>query len=328
MRNPADKLRIIGIVVIAFGVAFGSAGLTAPQQAIAQDRVNVVATTGQVAEIARNVGGELVDVTALMGPGVDPHLYSPSEGDLLTVIEAELILYNGLNLEGQFGEVFESLSGEKTIVAVADAIPEDMLLGSVDYAGAYDPHVWFDPSLWLYTIDAVAAALSEIDGDNADTYAANAESYRTEIEEFDARATAMLDTVPEAQRVLITAHDAFGYFGDHFGYEVIGIQGISTESEAGVSDIQDVAGLIAERQIPAIFVESSVNARTVEAVQASAADQGFDVIIGGELYSDALGDADSPEGTYLGMFEHNVTTITEALGGDPSVAAATPEVDE
>jgi manganese/zinc/iron transport system substrate-binding protein len=278
-------------------------------------QIQVVTTIGQIADAARNVGGDLVNVQALMGPGIDPHLYKASEGDVFTLLEADLILYNGLHLEGRMGEVLEKLSDEKTVVAVAEAIPEEMLLAPPEFQGQYDPHVWFDPTMWGFVVERIAQTLSEYDPDNAETYQANADAYLEELTALDAEWIAKIASIPEESRVMVTAHDAFNYFGRHFEIDVVGLQGISTETEAGVSDLQRVAKLIVERDIPAIFVETSVSPRTIEAVQAAVQDQGAEVTIGGHIFSDAMGEADTPEGTYLGMVEHNVNTITEALGG-------------
>lgn len=308
-----------GLAATGLGVLFG-AGLR--RRAFAQDGgLNVVATTGQVADAARNIGGGLITVTAIMGAGIDPHSYTPSEGDLERLFDADVILYSGLELEGRFTEVFDSLRSEKQVVGVAETIPAELRIASPQYPDQADPHVWFDPAIWDYAIAATSVALREADPDNAATYDANAAAYRAEVTSFATTAEATLATVPPERRVLVTAHDAFNYFGRRFGFEVIGIQGISTETEAGVNDLQNVAQLISDRRIPAIFVESSVSPATIDAVQAAVRDRGFDVVIGGQLYSDALGDEGTPDGTYLGMFTTNVNTIAVSLGGSAIGAA-------
>ena len=276
-------------------------------------RLGGVATIAQIADAARVVGGEHVRVEALMGPGVDPHLYKASEGDVTTLIEADLILYNGLHLEGKMGEVLERIGERRPVVAVGEAIPEDLLHQPPAFEGNYDPHVWFDVSLWIYAVGAVRDALIEVDPEHADAYEANAEAYLAELEALDAYALERIATIPAAGRVLVTAHDAFGYFGARYGIDVVGLQGISTESEAGIGDVRRIADLIAERGVRAMFVETSVSPRAVEAVRAAVRDRGGDVTIGGSLYSDAMGDDGTPEGTYLGMFRHNVDTIVWAL---------------
>jgi manganese/zinc/iron transport system substrate-binding protein len=280
-------------------------------------RLNVVTTTGMIADIAENVGGEFVQVTALMGPGIDPHLFKASAGDVNRLFEADIIFYNGLHLEAAMGEVLERFAESgATTVAVAEVIDPAVLKAPPEFDGFYDPHVWFNVTFWMETTDAVEAALSEMDPAHAEAYAANAEAYRAELEALDAYVAEQAARVPEGQRVLITAHDAFNYFGEAYGFEVRGLQGISTASEASTADVQELARFIAEREIPAIFVESSVSPRTVEAVQAAVRAQGFDVQIGGELFSDAMGNPGTAEGTYDGMVRHNVDTIVGALLGE------------
>jgi len=279
--------------------------------------IRVVATTGMVADIVQNVGGERVEVEGLMGPGVDPHLYKASAGDVNRLQAADVIFYNGLHLEAQMGKVFERMSGTDVVtVPVAENINPAELLAPPEFQGNYDPHVWFNVQFWMTAVEEVEAALAKMDPDHADVYAANAKAYLAELAALDAYVREQALRVPEDQRVLITAHDAFNYFGRAYGFEVRGLQGISTASEASTADMQDLARFIAERQIPAIFLESSVPPRTVEAVQAAVHDRGFDVQIGGELFSDAMGTAGTPEGTYIGMVRHNVDTIVGALLGE------------
>jgi manganese/zinc/iron transport system substrate-binding protein len=263
----------------------------------------------------RNVGGPRVAVEALMGPGVDPHLYKASAGDVIKIQNADVVMYNGLELEGRMIDIFERLSRTKPTYGIADAIPVERLRRPPEFEGAYDPHVWFDPNLWSYAVDEVARRLSELDPGSAGSYAANAVAYRAELVELDQYTRRQVASIPPSSRVLITAHDAFGYFGDQYGMEVRGLQGISTASEAGAADVQGLARYIAERDIRAIFVESSVPQATIEAVQAAVQARGKQVEIGGQLYSDALGEPGTPEGTYVGMFRYNVDTITKGLGG-------------
>jgi len=285
------------------------------------DPVRIVATTTQAADLARNVGGDRVEVESIMGPGVDPHLYRASEGDLLTMFEADVIFYNGLNLEGQMDEILGSLAEERPVVALGEAVPEELRLQSAQYQGEFDPHIWFDPTRWEYMVQAAAAALTAFDPEDAATYESNAASYIAQVQALDAESMARISSIPAEQRVLVTAHDAFNYFGDRYGIEVIGIQGISTETEAGIADLQAVADVIVQRKIPAIFVESTISPATIEAVQGAVRDRGAEIVIGGSLFSDAMGEDGTPEGTYLGMFRHNVQTIVTALGGN---ATATP----
>jgi manganese/zinc/iron transport system substrate-binding protein len=293
----------------------GGAPLDGPDAGrAAGGKVRVATTTGMIADIVRNVGGDRVDVTALMGPGTDPHYYKATAGDIQTLTGADVIFYNGLELEGRMTETFEKLAatGRKT-VAVAGGVPTEKLRQPREFQGRYDPHVWFDAKLWQHPVRAVEKTLSEMDPASATLYERNAAEYLAELEKLDAYARAQIAKLPEAQRILITAHDAFGYFGRAYGIEVRGLQGTSTTSEAGARDVQDLAKLIAERKVKAIFVESSVPPGTIEAVQKAVQARGWDVKIGGQLFSDAMGDAGTPEGTYVGMVRHNIDTIVAAL---------------
>ena len=287
------------------------------QTPIGERTVNVVTTTGMIADIAKNVGGERVQVTALMGPGVDPHLYKASEGDVLRLQEADVILYNGLHLEAQMGDVLERLNdfGIKT-VAVTDQVERSLLQSPPEFQGNYDPHVWFDVTLWMKAVQPVRDALVVLDPTSSSKYEANAEAYLAELAALHQYVLERANTIPSEQRILITAHDAFNYFGRAYGFQVRGLQGISTEAQAGTADVQALAAFIAEKQIPAIFVESSVPQRNVEAVQAAVQAKGFEVKIGGSLFSDAMGSEGTPEGTYIGMVRHNIDTIVNALTGD------------
>jgi len=280
-------------------------------------KLNVVTTTGMIGDIVKNVGGDYVEVISLMGPGVDPHLYKASEGDVTRLQSANLIFYNGLHLEAQMGEVIEKMNefGVKT-VAVTDMIDRSLLNASPTYPDQFDPHVWFDVSLWMKAVEQVKETLTEVDPANTSEYEANAESYLAQLSELHQYVLTQAETIPVEKRVLITAHDAFNYFGEAYGFEVRGLQGISTEAQAGTADVQELVSFIVERQIPAIFVESSVPQRNIEAVQAAVQDQGFNVVIGGSLFSDAMGTAGTPEGTYIGMVTHNIDTIVSALSGE------------
>jgi manganese/zinc/iron transport system substrate-binding protein len=279
--------------------------------------IRVVTTTGMIADVVKNVGGDRVSVEALMGPGVDPHLYKASEGDVIRLQEADVVFYNGLHLEAQMGKVLERLNefGKRT-VAVTDKIDRSLLESPPAFAGNYDPHVWFDVTMWMKTVDQVKETLIEMDPAHTAEYEVNAEVYLKELEALHQYVLDQAGTIPADQRVLITAHDAFNYFGRAYGFDVRGLQGISTEAQAGTADVQELASFIAEKQIPAIFVESSVPQRNVEAVQAAVQAKGFDVQIGGSLYSDAMGTAGTPDGTYIGMVRHNIDTIVKALSGD------------
>ena len=269
----------------------------------------IVATTGMIGDAARHISGQ--DVTALMGPGLDPHGHRATRNDILALSRADLVLYHGLNLEAQMLDLMADLSTRKPVVAVAESLDPARLLSDPDLPGRPDPHVWFDPALWADVTRAIEAAVAPFLPDVAE----KAASYRADIMGVGAYATRVLDSVPQDRRVLVTAHDAFSYFGRAYGFEVHGIQGISTESEAGLVRIGDIVNMLVTRKIPAVFVESSVSDRSIRALIEGAAAQGHKVVIGGALFSDAMGPAGSYEGTYEGMLDHNVTTIARALGG-------------
>lgn len=275
--------------------------------------IQIVTTTGHVADVVRNVGGQRVAVTALMGAGVDPHLYKASAGDVMTIQRADAVFYNGLALEGRMIEIFERLARTKPTYAVTDSIPREQLRKPPEFEGSFDPHVWFDPTLWSHTADTVAQRLAALDPQSAPLYHDNAARYKQALAELDAYTRQQIGTIPPQSRVLITAHDAFGYFGARYGMEVRGLQGISTASEAGAADVQTLAEFIAGRNIRAIFVESSVPQATIEAVLEAVRSRKHEVVIGGQLFSDALGETGTPEGTYAGMFRANVNTISQAL---------------
>ena len=276
-------------------------------------QVVVVCTTGMVADLAQRIGGDRVRVMGLMGPGVDPHYYKASRGDLAKLERADLILYNGLLLEGKMQDIFGKMARAKRIVAVADAIDKSDLLQPAELEGHYDPHIWFDVALWSKTVDSVVRALAEIDSEGAETYQHNGDAYREELAALDAWVTEQVEQIPSGQRVLITAHDAFGYFGRAYGIEVTGLQGISTVAEYGVNDVTGLVDFISERKIRAIFVESSVPERSIEAVRQGCLERGHTVSIGGTLYSDAMGGQGSGADTYVGMVKSNVETVVGAL---------------
>ncbi|WP_412060231.1 metal ABC transporter solute-binding protein, Zn/Mn family [Rubrivirga sp. IMCC45206] len=284
---------------------------------ISERPVDVVATTSMLADLAREIGGDRVTVEGLMGPGIDPHLYRPRESDVARLVGADIVLYNGLELEGKMGEVLEQVEGRGIVAEpVAEAIDEGSLLAPPEFAGNFDPHVWMDVSLWRRVATAVADALIALDPTHRETYLANAETYQARLTALDAWVRERVAEVPEDERVLVTAHDAFNYFGRAYGFEVRGLQGLSTATEAGTADVRDLAAYVAERRIPAMFVETSVSSRNIEAVQAAVRARGHEVVIGGNLFSDALGDPGTPEGTYEGMIRHNVETIVSALSGE------------
>jgi manganese/zinc/iron transport system substrate-binding protein len=283
--------------------------------ASAQERMTVVASTGMIADAAQQIGGDLVDVQALMGPGVDPHAYRQTRTDITTMAKADLVLWNGLFLEAQMEQFLLELGQDKPVIAVADSVPENLLIGHEDYEGRYDPHLWMNPNLWSRVVVNVRDAMIKVNPEGAQTFSANADAYLAEINDLARYTTEVLSSVPVESRVLLSAHDAFNYFGNAYGFEVTGIQGISTESEAGLKRIAELVDMLVTRDIRAVFVETSVSDRNIRALIEGAAAAGHTVTIGGELYSDAMGEFGTYEGTYIGMIDHNATTIATALGG-------------
>ncbi|WP_223229162.1 metal ABC transporter solute-binding protein, Zn/Mn family [Shimia marina] len=286
---------------------------------LADTALKVVATTGMIADTARRIGGDSVDVKGLMGPGVDPHAYRQTRTDILAMTKADLVLWHGLYLEAQMEEFFHDLEAKGNVVAVTDTLPRDLLRGHDDYADKYDPHVWMDPRLWVFVAERVQDALTQARPEQAAYFAENAEAFLADLNALSDYAQTSLTSVPQDARILLTAHDAFGYFGQAYGFEVMGIQGISTESEAGLNRISALVDMLVDRQIGAVFVESSVSDRSIRALVEGAAARGHEVTIGGELFSDAMGENGTYEGTYVGMIDHNITVISRALGGDAPV---------
>lgn len=281
---------------------------------LAARKIRVATTVGMVADIARNIGGERVQVTSLMGPGTDPHYYKATAGDVRVLDNADVIFYGGLELEGRMTEIFEKIAQNgKPTVPVSRDVPLGLLRQPREFKGRYDPHLWFDVTLWQRCAKTVAAELAKMDPQSAALYQKNAVAYDAALSKLHQYVQSQIATLPKNRRVLITAHDAFGYFGRQYGVEVRGLQGTSTTAEAGARDVQDLARVIADRKIKAIFVESSVPRNTIEAVQKAVGARGWDVAIGGQLFSDAMGADGTPEGTYVGMVRHNVDTIVKAL---------------
>ena len=278
-----------------------------------QKPIRVVTTIGMITDIVQNVGGDRVNATGLMGPGIDPHLYKASEGDVTRLAGADLIFYNGLHLEGKMAGVLERMQDQVKTVAVTHDIDRAVLLAPPEFEGAYDPHLWFDVALWMKAVERVRDTLIEVDKASAELYRANTKNYLAKLEELHNYVTQQAERVSPDQRVLVTAHDAFNYFGRAYGFEVRGLQGISTAAEAGTADVQALVQFIVERRIPAMFVETSVPRRSIEAVQAAVKAKGFSVEIGGQLFSDAMGSSGTPEGTYIGMVRHNIDTIVASL---------------
>jgi len=299
-----------GILILLI-LAFNYSCKNEPQK---NGKLNVVTTTTMITDLVKNIGGDHINVQGLMGSGVDPHLYKASEGDVTKLVNADIIFYNGLHLEGKLVEVFEKMGSQtKTPIALGEELDKNTLIGSDYFASNYDPHVWFDIDYFKQFVNKVTQVLSEKDPENEAQYKANQASYIHQLDDLQTKLKSIIDTLPKDKRILVTAHDAFNYFGKAYDFEVVGLQGLSTATEAGVQDVQKLSAFIIDKDIKAIFVESSVPKRTIEALQAAVKSKGHEVVIGGTLYSDALGNAGTIEGTYIGMFEYNVNTIVNAL---------------
>ncbi|NJL05388.1 MAG: zinc ABC transporter solute-binding protein [Chloroflexaceae bacterium] len=306
-------IMLVGITLM--GAACGAARAPVPA---APERLRVLVTTQQIGDAVQNVAGEQVELVMLLGPGIDPHTYIPTESDLRKFEQADVIFANGLHLEAQMDRVLAQLATRegKTVVQLGDQLDSTNLLSWEPEAGLpYDPHVWNDVRLWKEVVAAIATTLAEVDPSNAATYQANATTYAAELDALHAYLLAQADTIPAEQRILVTAHDAFGYFGRAYGFEVEAVQGLSTEAEASAADIQELAQIIIAGNVPAIFIETTISPRTIEAVQAAVQDAtGKPLLLGGELYSDAMGAPGSGTDTYIGMMRHNIDTIVAALG--------------
>jgi manganese/zinc/iron transport system substrate-binding protein len=276
----------------------------------------VVATTGMIADVAREVAGDCAHVTAIMKPGVDPHLYKARPSDVRAFYRADLILYSGYHLEGQLAEVLEAFGRRKPVLAVAEAAVPEEETHHIPGSNSVDPHLWMNVGFWARLPEVIADAIAELRPECAEALEARAERYAEELRALDGWVRASIATIPASQRVLVTAHDAFGYYSRAYGIEVASIQGISTQAEASLADVMDTVETVVARRVPAIFVESSINPRTIEAVLGAARAQGLETRVGGQLYSDAMGTAGTADGTYIGMLYHNTETITEALGGE------------
>ncbi|EDM45456.1 zinc ABC transporter, periplasmic zinc-binding protein [unidentified eubacterium SCB49] len=276
-------------------------------------KLSIVTTTTMLTDLVKNIGGDLIEVQGLMGAGVDPHLYKASEGDVAKLANADVIFYNGLHLEGKLVDVFEKMGSSKNTVSLGAVLPKEELIGSEYFASNYDPHVWFNISFFKQFANTVRIELSKVDPSNAAAFKENEKQYLMALDALEASVNTKIETLPEEDRVLVTAHDAFNYFGKAYGFNVVGLQGLSTATEAGVQDVQRLSQFIIDNKVKAIFVESSVPRRTIEALQAAVLSKNHEVVIGGSLYSDALGSEGTVEGTYIGMFTYNVNTIVNAL---------------
>jgi len=308
------KIPVLAAVFILAFVLLLLSGCIKKKPADSDGKLNIITTTTMLYDLAAAIGGEHVKVTALMGPGIDPHLYQASAGDVTKMQGADIVVYNGLHLEGKMGEIFAALARTgRNIICAEDGIDDSMLLSDEYNPDIHDPHIWFNVSIWKDVAKHAASRLAGIDPANAAAYYANLDKYLSGLDELENYIRGRVNEVPANQRVLVTAHDAFRYFGGAYGFEVLGLQGISTDAEAGTADVSRLAAFIAENRIKAIFVESSVPPRNIQALQAAVKARGFEVAIGGELYSDSLGDKDSAHDTYILTFKANIDTIVDAL---------------
>jgi len=278
--------------------------------------IGAVATVGMVAELVRNVGGEHVKVTQMMGSGIDPHLYKSTRDDVQMLLNCNIVFYSGLMLEGKMSDVLVKVGRGKPVVAVTESMDVSRLLEPDDFKGHFDPHVWMDVGAWSLAVDVVASALVKFDPKHAEQYLQNAKAYQEQLAELHEYGKRSIKTIPRDQRILITSHDAFNYFGRAYDLDVQGIQGLSTESEAGLQRINELVSLIVNKGVRSVFVESSVPRKNIEAIVEGVRSRGKQITIGGELYSDAMGKQGEYEGTYVGMLDHNITLVTRSLGGD------------
>lgn len=308
-RVKSTLLVVLSVMLVAVLSACGSAGL-APKD---DKKIKVVTTIGQIGDAVKNIGGEHVDVISLMGPGVDPHLYKATQSDVSKLMNGDIIFYSGIHLEGKMGEVFAKIKKDKPTYAISESIPKDRLRKDPAGKPQMDPHVWFDIDLWKIAIEQVRDGLIEYDPDHEEDYRQNAESYFKKLDQLKQESVAKIQEIPKDQRVLVTAHDAFNYFGAAYDMEVMGLQGLSTDAEYGLGDVQSLVNVLVDRNIKAVFVESSISEKSINAVIEGAKKKGHAVEIGGELFSDAMGEEGTEEGTYIGMYTHNVDTIVNAL---------------
>ena len=303
-------------MVIATTLTTGCTGTDAGPSGGDDTTINAVATVGMVADVVRRVGGPHVSVTQICGSGIDPHTHTPTRDDVQKFLSADAVFYNGLKLEGKMADKLAAMSESKPVVAIAEGIAKDRLLAPDEFEGHADPHVWMDVAMWSQTAAVVAETLASMLPDHAEMFARNAVEFERELSELDRYVRESIATIPESQRLLITSHDAFNYLGRAYDLQVEGIQGISTESEAGLRRINDLVDRLVDQNVAAVFVESSVNPKNIHALIEGARSRGHQVASGGELYSDAMGPDGTYTGTYIGMIDHNATTITRALGGE------------
>lgn len=309
-KLPTLAITVLILISLMLSSLIGDGAHMKPDK----NKLNIVTTTTMVYDITKQIGGERVSVTALMGAGIDPHLYQASAGDVIKLQQADAVIYNGLHLEGKMGEIFASVSAAgRSVICVGDGIDSKKLVENEENSGIYDPHIWFDVSIWQDGAKHIAAELIKIDAGGEQIYTENLEKYLCELEQLNQYVKDCTEQIPENQRVLITAHDAFGYFGRAYGFEVMGLQGFSTDAQVSAAELSRLAAFIAENKIKAVFIESSISPKNIQALQEAVKSQGFEVEIGGALYSDSLGDAQSGHDSYILTFKSNIQTIMSAL---------------
>lgn len=314
MKRKSVKLVSVMILALSMVLAGCASGEKKAEGAAEGGKITIVTTISQIAEPISVIGGDKVNVKSLMGPGVDPHLYNATQGDIQKLEGGDIVFYSGLHLEGNMIGVFEQIGKTRPVLALGDAIPKEKLLK--DEGGAIDPHIWFDIDLWKQGLSSAVDEMKKYAPDHAEYFENNKVKYFEELDALSQESKAKLAKIEKDQRVIVTAHDAFGYFGRMHDMKVVGLQGLSTEDEIGISDIDDTIQTLLEYRIPAVFVESSINPNSIKAVMEGAASKGLKVKLGGELFSDAMGQEGTPEGTYIGMYRHNVDTIYKALTGE------------
>ena len=310
-------LSLLAGVFLAGAVVSAQEVTPEPLPGCAEATINTLTTVGMIANVAEIIGGSCVQVTAMMGPGVDPHLYTATQSDVERLFDADIIFYGGLNLEARMSDVFVQVREglNKPTIPVAENIPQGLIQTTVQY-NSPDPHVWMDVRLWMYAAEAIRDGLAAYLPEQAEYFAQNADLYLQQMRDLDDYVREQIARIPEQRRVLVTAHDAFQYYSRAYDIEVYAPQGITTEAEVGVQDIRATIDLLVERDIPTIFVETSVSPDVIEAIIEGARDRGLEVSIGGSLFSDAMGEAGTPEGTYLGMIRANTDTIVAGLLGE------------
>ena len=312
MKKTITRITLLSIISILILAGCSKQSEQVEKEYSSENKMSIVATTGMIGDVIANIGGDRVTVYSMMGPGVDPHLYKAKASDLERLNSADLIIYNGIHLESKMGDVLEKLSSTKNIHSIEEGLDESNL---ITVEQAHDPHIWFDVQNWIIASEVIKDALISTDKEGSDVYQKNYEEYVEKLNQLDLYVKEQVQRVPENQRILITAHDAFNYFGRAYGFDVQGLQGISTVDEAGTLDVRNLAEFITENKIKALFVESSVSPKSIQALQAAVKSRGWNIQIGGELFSDAMGDTGSFEGTYIGMVTHNIDTIISGLIG-------------